>query len=171
MTATAGSTSGGTDVGILGSSVSAFKSVDSGTSLAIIFNATDTQVDVMALTHAAGTVPIGIMTPGGSINSLKSNFQPDSAILKITPVYGPLQEAHSHYHGLKSDKCRPSLLQTQSRNGLHDLSDRSLTAVVPSALTAGVVGVAGGTYTALSSSLYQHLNVRTVTAVTLSSGS
>lgn len=86
----AGVTAGGDSVTITGTGFTGTTGLTFGTTPATSFTViSDAEVDAVTPAHIAGTVPINIITAGGTDSSLSFSFQPSPVISSITPTAGP----------------------------------------------------------------------------------
>ncbi|MFJ9846064.1 IPT/TIG domain-containing protein [Kitasatospora sp. NPDC101155] len=166
----AGPIEGGTVVTITGVNLAGATAVNFGPRQASVIADTANQLTVIS-PPGSGTVPVTVVTPGGTSNQALFQYVPAPTVTGIDPISGPiaggtsatvsgigLLTAHSVTFG--ATPARPTVV-----------SDTQLTVTAPPGTTAGSVPVgvttAGGTARNL---IYTYLDAPTVTALSPGSG-
>ncbi|MFE2640549.1 IPT/TIG domain-containing protein [Streptomyces scopuliridis] len=165
-----GSTGGGTTVTITGTNLGGATAVHFGSKLATITANTATSVTVTS-PSGSGTVNVTVTTPGGTSNPLAFFYVGAPFKASLSPVSGVTAGGNTvTITGTGLSTATAVNFGTLSATPTV-VSDSQLTAVVPTGLAAGPVGVsvttAGGTNNGLS---YTYVDGPTIGASTPSSG-
>ncbi|MFE3144717.1 IPT/TIG domain-containing protein [Streptomyces scopuliridis] len=165
-----GSTGGGTTVTITGTNLGGATAVHFGSKLATITANTATSVTVTS-PSGSGTVNVTVTTPGGTSNPLAFFYVGAPFKASLSPVSGVTAGGNTvTITGTGLSTATAVNFGTLSATPTV-VSDSQLTAVVPTGLAAGAVGVsvttAGGTNNGLS---YTYVDGPTIVASVPSSG-
>ncbi|KUL84966.1 hypothetical protein ZTR_07856 [Talaromyces verruculosus] len=168
---TAGVISGGTPVAITGTGLAGTTSVLFGSTPAVITGVVgDTEVDLTTPAHAVGTVPVTIVTPGGTDNSLSFSYQPLPVITSSSPTQGPESGGTTvNINGAGLINATGVFFGTTPAASFTVVSDNLITAVSPPG--TGAVAITVSTPSIFSNgSLFQYLTAPTLTSITPTNG-
>ncbi|RAO65100.1 uncharacterized protein BHQ10_001112 [Talaromyces amestolkiae] len=168
---TAGVISGGTPAAITGTGLAGTTSVLFGSTPAIITGVVgDTEVDLIIPAHAVGTVPITVITPGGSDSSLSFGFQPPPVITSSSPTQGPTTGGTTvSINGAGLINATGVFFGGTPAASFNVVSDNLITAVSPPG--TGAVSVTVNTPVAFSNgTLFQYVAPPTLTTINPTSG-
>lgn len=166
----AGPTDGGTVVTITGVNLAGATAVNFGPRLASIIADTPNQLTVIS-PPGSGTVPVTVVTPGGTSNQALFQYVPPPTVTGIDPISGPTTGGTSVTVSGNALLTAESVTFGATPARPTGVSDTQLTVTVPPGTTAGPVPVsvttAGGTARNLT---YTYLDAPTVTALSPGSG-
>lgn len=168
---TAGVISGGTPLAITGTGLAGTTSVLFGSTPAVITDVVgDTEVDITTPAHAVGTVPVTIVAPGGTNNSLSFSYQPPPVITSSSPISGPASGGTTvNINGAGLINATDVFFGTTPAASFTVVSDNLITAVSPPG--TGAVAVTVSTPSTFSNgSLFQYLTAPTLTSITPTGG-
>lgn len=168
---TAGVISGGTPLAITGTGLAGTTSVLFGSTPAVITGVVgDTEVDLTTPAHAVGTVPVTIVAPGGTNNSLSFSYQPPPVITSSSPTQGPASGGTTvNINGAGLINATDVFFGTTPAASFTVVSDNLITAVSPPG--TGAVAITVSTPTTFSNgSLFQYLTAPTLASLTPTSG-
>lgn len=168
---TAGVISGGTPLAITGTGLAGTTSVLFGSTPAVITDVVgDTEVDLTTPAHAVGTVPVTIVAPGGTNNSLSFSFQPPPVITSSSPTQGPETGGTTvNINGAGLINATGVFFGTTPAASFTVVSDNLITAVSPPG--TGAVAITVSTPSTFSNgSLFQYLTAPTLTSITPTTG-
>ncbi|GAM36127.1 hypothetical protein TCE0_018r04973 [Talaromyces pinophilus] len=168
---TAGVISGGTPLAITGTGLAGTTSVLFGSTPAVITNIVgDTEVDLTTPAHAVGTVPVTIVAPGGTNNSLSFSFQPPPVITSSSPTQGPETGGTTvNINGAGLINATGVFFGTTPAASFTVVSDNLITAFSPPG--TGAVAITVSTPSTFSNgSLFQYLTAPTLTSITPTTG-
>lgn len=169
---TAGLISGGTPASITGTGLAGTTSVLFGSTPATITGVIgDTEIDLTIPPHAVGTVPVTIITPGGTDNSLSFNFQLPPTISSTSPTQGPESGGTTvTINGSGLFYANNVFFGATPASSWIRISDNLITAVSPAG--TGAVAITVSTPTGFSNgSLFRYVAAPTLTSITPTSGS